>query len=164
MKNLKSFMFVRICFVAGMFMATSLSGQEVISSSGDFHSAGGHSVSWTIGEPVIDTWTAGGTVISQGFQQPILDIVSVYEHPELSFDINAYPNPTSDFLNIVVTNGDYEKLSYHLFDINGKLLDSKQIISETTEIMFTQFPAAMYYLRIMHSNSEMKTFKIVKNQ
>lgn len=164
MKNLKTFMLVRMCFIAVMVLSISLSAQEVISTSGDFHSTGGHSISWTIGEPVIDTWTAGSTIISQGFQQPILEIVSVYEHPDLSFDINAYPNPTSDFLNVVVTNGDYEKLSYHLFDINGKLLDSNQIDSESTEIMFVQFPAAMYYLRIMHSNSEIKTFKIIKNQ
>jgi hypothetical protein len=150
------------CFLILLFFSISISGQEVISTAGDFHFAGGHSVSWTIGEPVIDTWTAGGTVISQGFQQPILDIVSVYEHPDPSIDINAYPNPTSDFLNLVVANDDVEKLSYQLFDITGKLLDSQQIISEKTEIKFTQFPVATYYLKITSGNTELKTFKIVK--
>jgi hypothetical protein len=155
---------ILICLMLSVLITTASMGQEVISSAGDFHSAGGHSVSWTIGEPVIDTWTAGGTVITQGFQQPILDIVSVYEHPELSFDISAFPNPTSDFLNLVVTNGDYEKLSYQLFDLTGKLLDSRQVVSEHTEIMFAHLPAAMYYVRVVHSNQEMKTFKIMKNQ
>jgi hypothetical protein len=154
--------FVPLCGLLFMFTSSLIFGQDVISSSGDFHSTSSNSISWTIGEPVIDTWTAGGTVITQGFQQPILDIVSVYEYPHMDFLINAFPNPTSDFLNLEITNGDFEKMSFHLFDITGKLIESKEITSQQTEILFASLPAAMYYLRIMHNNKEVKTFKIIK--
>lgn len=145
-----------------IFVSHSFSGQEIISSSGDFHTSGSHSVSWTIGEPVIETYGQGGTVMTQGFQQPILFTVSVYEHPELNLDISAFPNPTSDILNIVLINSDYEKLSLQLFDFTGKLLESRQIVSENTEIMFAKLPVAVYFVKISYGLRELKTFKVVK--
>jgi len=147
-----------------MFISTTLFGQEVISSAGDFHSTGTHSVSWTLGEPVIDTWSASGTVLTQGFQQPILVSVSIYENPDLNYAINAFPNPTSDFLNLEVSSGNLNSMWYYLFDVTGKLLDSRQIVSEHTEIVFSHLPAASYFVKILENNNELKTFKIIKNQ
>jgi hypothetical protein len=143
-------------------VTSTLKGQEIITSSGDFHSTGTHSVSWTIGEPVIETFSAGSSVLTQGFQQPILSSVSIYENPELNFGINAFPNPTSDFLNVVVSNGSYSDLWYFLFDVTGKLVDSNEIVSEQTEIKFSHLPVATYYVKILENNKELKTFKIVK--
>jgi hypothetical protein len=155
--------FVRSTIVLMMFIGFNLNGQEVISSAGDFQSNGNYSLSWTLGEPVIETYTAGSTVLTQGFQQPILVSVSIYENPELNFDISAFPNPTSDFLNVVISNGTYDQISYLLFDVTGKLLDSRQIVSEQTEILFSHLPVATYYVKILENNKELKTFKIIKN-
>ena len=137
-------------------------GQEIISSAGDFHSSGTHSVSWTLGEPVIDTWSGSGTVLTQGFQQPILVSVSIYENPDLNYAINAFPNPTSDFLNLEISGSNFVSTWYYLFDVTGKLLDSRQIVSEHTEIMFSHLPVATYYVKIVENSKELKTFKIVK--
>lgn len=145
------------------FTDSSVKGQQVISSGGEYFYNGNFSLSWTLGEPVIETHSSGSTVLTQGFQQPILVSVSIYENPELNFDISAFPNPTSDYLNVVISNGTYDKMQYLLFDITGKLIDSRQIVSEQTEIVFSHLPVATYYVKIIENNQELKTFKIIKN-
>ncbi len=153
-----------VIFITLLLFLTGISnGQQVISSAGEYFDNGTYSLSWTLGEPVIETYEQGGTKLTQGFQQPILVSVSIYEHPELNFDISAFPNPTSDFLNVVITNGTYDQMSYLLFDVTGKLLDSKQIVSEQTEVIFAHLPIAVYYVMIMQRDKELKTFKVVKH-
>lgn len=162
MKKSNHLFIVPVFVVYLLFTGFMAGGQEVITSAGDFHSTGSHSLSWTIGEPVIETFSAGSSVLTQGFQQPILISVSIYENPELNFDISAFPNPTSDYLNVVISGGNYDDMIYSLFDVTGKLLDSKEIVSEQTEIIFSHLPLAIYYVKIIQHNAELKTLKIVK--
>jgi hypothetical protein len=77
--------------------------------------------------------------------------------------VSAYPNPTKEFLNLKVENYNVENLSYQLFDIQGKLLESKKIESKETSIVTSNLVPATYFLRVIESNREIKTFKIVKN-
>jgi hypothetical protein len=153
-----------IHFLCGLalIITTSLHGQEVIGTAGDFHQNSNVSVSWTIGEPVIETYTTGNAVLTQGFQQPILVSVSIYENPELNFEINAFPNPTSDYLNVVISGRNYDKMIYSLFDVSGKLIDSRHIVSENTEVIFSHLPVAVYVLRIIQGDQELKSFRIIK--
>ncbi len=161
----KQLIFITVCFFPFILLLQSISGygQAVISSTGDYHSNGNYSLSWSLGEPVIETWSQGSTVLTQGFQQPILVSVSIYEHPELNFDISAFPNPTSDFLNVVISNGTYDNMEYFLFDVTGKILENRPIVSEQTEIMFTHLPVSVYYVRIIHGDRKLETFKVVKH-
>ena len=43
---------------------------SVLPSAGGYYSASNGSLSWTLGETVIPTLTAGGNMLTQGFQQP----------------------------------------------------------------------------------------------
>jgi hypothetical protein len=62
-----------------------------------------------------------------------------------------------------VENYDKENLSYKLFDANGKLLDNKKVTgNETTISMANLFPA-VYFLKVIDNQKEIKTFKIIKN-
>lgn len=55
-------------------LASSVCGQslsrEVLSTNGGHQTAGGISLSWTIGETVIPTFKAGNSLLTQGFEQP----------------------------------------------------------------------------------------------
>jgi len=48
---------------------------QVIASSGGYFTNGSGSLSWTIGETITETFTAGSSQLTQGFQQP--DVVKV---------------------------------------------------------------------------------------
>ena len=53
--------------------AQSLSPQ-VIASAGTYAAAGGVSLSWTLGEAFTTTLQGGGTILTQGFQQPFIEL------------------------------------------------------------------------------------------
>jgi len=44
--------------------------QQVIATSGGYYEGNNISLSWTLGEPVVETFTSGNIVLTQGFQQP----------------------------------------------------------------------------------------------
>ena len=72
----------------------SASSQTVLSSAGNTSKLGGFIVSWTVGEAVIKTFENGGTILTQGFNQPLLvDVVPTGIEENMVLDMIAYPNP-----------------------------------------------------------------------
>jgi len=56
-----------VAFTACVFNANA---QQVIASSGAYYESENLSLSWTLGEPVIETFSNGDLTLTQGFQQP----------------------------------------------------------------------------------------------
>src|SRR6478736_1254128 len=76
-------------------LAQSIS-PDVVASAGDYFLSASGSVSWTIGEPVTDTYTASSNILTKGFQQPVtIDLASVEENSGAGL-FAAYPNPVED--------------------------------------------------------------------
>jgi hypothetical protein len=110
---------------------------------------------------------SGGSV-AEGVQQPyeILTISGI-DIPEIVLQISAYPNPTTDQLNLLIGNYNNEKLRFQLFDVAGKLLLDATITDATitdanTVIDMNRFAMATYYLNITDDQKLIKSFKIIK--
>ena len=86
------------------------------------------------------------------------------EDLQISLNMKVYPNPTSDFLILNVGNFDLSTLHFELYEINGKLLESKKITSITETISLENLPSSTYFLKVTSTNEEVKIFKIIKNQ
>ena len=144
---------------------TGLQAQEAIPASGGNASGSGGIVNYTVGQLVYTTNTGTNGSVAQGVQQPYeISVVSGIEQAKgIKFECSAYPNPTIDFLTLNVENYDNENLSYQLFDISGKLLENKKLISNETTITMTNWVASIYFLKVMDNQIEVKTFKIIKN-
>jgi len=56
-----------LAFAACIFQAKA---QQVVSTSGGYYEGENLSLSWTLGEPVIETFNSGNLILTQGFQQP----------------------------------------------------------------------------------------------
>ncbi len=57
--------------ISGLILfANQTNAQQVIATSGGYYENENISLSWTVGEPVIETFTAGDVILTQGFQQP----------------------------------------------------------------------------------------------
>jgi hypothetical protein len=72
----------------------SVQGQQVVASGGMVATANEVMLTWTVGQPVSAYYLTGNTALSQGFQQPFLETVSLPEtiaEPEAS--VTIYPNP-----------------------------------------------------------------------
>ena len=144
---------------------TELQAQQSIVSSGVNASGSGGSVSYSVGQLVYTTNIGTNGSVAQGVQQPfeISVIIGIEDAKGISLTCVAYPNPTSGNLILKVADYDTENLMYQLFDLNGKLLESKKTENNETKISMENLSSAIYFLKIIQGNKEIKTFKIIKN-
>jgi len=144
---------------------TGLQAQTAIPTTGGEASGGGGTASYSIGQVVYTTSTGTTGSVAQGVQQPyeISVVTGIEQAKDINLMISAYPNPTTDFLNLKVENYDNENLSYQLLDINGKLLISKKLTGNETTFTMANLVPAIYFLKVSDNNKEVKTFKIIKN-
>ncbi len=159
----KSKIFFLLLFIT--LITTKISAQESVNTSGGDTFGSGGSVSYSIGQIVYTTNTGSNGSVAQGVQQPyeISIVTSIDEANCITLSVLAYPNPTADNLTLEIKNFDYSDLSYHLFDINGRLLQSKKITESQTKITMGNLVTATYFVKVMQANREIKIFKIIKN-
>jgi len=161
--NLKK---LKLCLV--FLIALGLKGlqaQEAIPTSGSNASGSGGTVSYTVGQMVYTINTDVTGSVAQGVQQAyeISVVNGIEDANEINLLFKAYPNPTNDFLTLNIENYDNTDLSYQLYDMSGKLLENKKIIGNETKIILINRVAAIYFLKVVDNQKEIKTFKIIKN-
>ena len=67
---MKKLLFTIIAVVFATFSFSQQISHHVVASGGNYSTASGISVSSTVGEPMVNTLTATGFILTQGFQQP----------------------------------------------------------------------------------------------
>ncbi len=136
--------------------------QQAIISSGNVHQNTSGSISWSLGETVTQTFSAGDYTLTQGFQQGDLSVTAIYEKTGIGVNISAYPNPTSSELFVEFESAASGKYSYRLIDEKGNLLEKGKIINTKQRIAFENRHAGLYLLQIHEKSMHVKTFKIFK--
>ncbi|MCF8465318.1 MAG: T9SS type A sorting domain-containing protein [Flavobacteriales bacterium] len=138
--------------------------QESTNATGGNFSGNGGSVSYSIGQVVYETYSAATGSVAQGVQQAYeISAINGIEISEIVLQMSAYPNPTTDFLNLLVGNYKSEKLSLELYDVSGRLLFNQTIMEANTVVDMNRLPTATYYLNIIDNQKLIKTFKIIKS-
>ena len=147
-------------FTSIFLLTTVLSAQEVISTQGDSYSNINNTLDFTIGETVIANVTDGTNELTQGFHQSFLVITSL-EDLDVSFSVNIFPNPTSEIINLNIEK--YEGITFHLFDVAGKLLKEALVTEAKTTVTISNHPKGIYLLTLtQQDNKKIKTYKIIK--
>lgn len=145
-----------------IFITNTIFSQEVVSTAGETKKISGYEISWTIGEPVIQTLSSGNSIITQGFHQTKLIITKISVAENFKSLVSVYPNPTKR-VAILEFKEIPEKKSFKVFDLSGKILLSKKINAKITPVDLSKFATGSYLLQIMNDNNQsMETFKIVK--
>jgi hypothetical protein len=142
-----------------------INAQEVVSSAGDSYTAGGYEVSWTLGEPVIETVksTDNNITLTQGFHQTDITVVAIDDLALQGLDLSVYPNPVNSILNLKATGREDVKLKYSLFGVDGRLLFQREIVNNPEEINMLPYAGGNYLLKVSTAgNDPVRTFKIVK--
>jgi hypothetical protein len=138
--------------------------QEVIASAGGFNVASGNSISisWTLGETIIPTFSAGGLTITHGFQQKIL-VTTIEDNILNNVKVTIFPNPASEGVNLEFDTPTDGVISLYLLDNQGKLVKTEQIEAATTnkEIKMQDLPSGIYYLRLIKGRL-INVYKVVK--
>jgi hypothetical protein len=154
-----------ILFIFTILLAFSLSAQvkqEVIASAGGYSVASGVSLSWTLGETIIPTFTNGGLTLTHGFQQQLI-VTAVEENLEDVVKVTLYPNPASDIVNIKLGSPLDGEVKLFLLDSRGRLIKT-DFMEETAvekEINLQDLPAGLYLLK-MTKGKLSNVYKVVK--
>jgi hypothetical protein len=142
----------------------SLQGQQTIPATGGTATGSGGTVSYTIGQVTYQMFSGADASVAQGVQQPyeISVITSVGNTEGILLEYKVYPNPAHGLIKLTIKPFDDGNYKYWLYDINGILLQDKKILSEETEISLESLTPAVYFLKVLKDNKEVKVFKVVK--
>lgn len=145
------------------FGLTGLQAQESVNATGGNALGSGGSVSYSVGQLTCQTNTGTNGSVAAGVQQPYeISAVTGIEETAINLSVTAYPNPTIDYLTLVVKEIELSALYFKLYDMNGKLLQSEKITENQTSIVMSNLASATYFVKVIQNNKEVKTFKIIK--
>ena len=146
-------------FTTGMY--GYLSGQEVVSPAGDHQSIQDYEVSWTLGEPVIATGTAGEISLTQGMHQAKITVTRI-ENDAVHSRFHVFPNPAQEF--VIIQNRDPEKeLNYSLYTVSGERILEGRFRGEQTRIKLEGRVSGTYLLKLKGEGDEPpESFRIIK--
>ena len=163
---LKKYLFILFFITGGGITAAAQSlSPTVLSSSGGFESSGGTSLSWTTGELMIQTFSEGSAMLTQGFHQGNITVsTAVDEMIESAMDVQIYPNPVSDILNVEFQNMVNQTVQVRLVDLTGKTILTREFSnpSNTQRLNLSPVTSGTYMLEV-NAGQKRKVFKIVKH-
>ena len=142
-------------------MAQVQQERSVLAAGGAEASSGSLSISWTLGEPMTESYNTSGLTVSQGFQQGGTGSTGTHD-AALPYEVVVFPNPTAQTL--YVTADTPEPLVAELVTLDGKILRSIELgfPIEKFAISMATYPAASYFLVIKDGKGAYSSFKIQK--
>ncbi|TAL80437.1 MAG: T9SS type A sorting domain-containing protein [Bacteroidetes bacterium] len=158
---MKRYIFISVLLLI-VLSAHSQIKQEVIASAGGYNVNGSLSISWTLGETIIPTFTSGNLVLTHGFQQKLI-ITTVEENLDVLVDVKVFPNPASDVVNIQFEAPVDGEIIVYVLDSQGKLV-KRDIIESTLiekQINLQDLPVGIYYLKLTKGKLS-NVYKVVK--
>ena len=141
-----------------------LHAQESVNATGGDATGSGGTVAYSVGQVVYTTNIDASGTVSQGVQQAYEIFTVGIKETELNILLTVFPNPTSDNLTLQISDHNNEKLSYQLYDMQGKLLNNGQVTAQQTQINTSSLPSATYFFNVVNQqNKKVQSFKIIKN-
>jgi len=158
---MKKLYFTFIALAAGFISYGQMLTPTVISTTGGYSSNANGSLSYTVGEmTMVQTFTAEGNILTQGFQQPTEKITGLLDLNQDDFgSFVVYPNPAVDNLwfglqlpesgkvSIVLTNAIGQKIA----DVYNSNYDNGKIV-ETTSV--SNYAAGIYFLTMTFTSDK----------
>ena len=138
------------------------SNRDIISANGATDSLSSGTISYTVGQLVIETSQKDNITLNQGFHQGDIEVVTTYKNPDKQVEIIAYPNPAENYVELHTQLNEYKGMQYTLYDLRGALQEKGTITTTTQKIDLSQLAAGQYILQITQDDNKIQTFKIIK--
>ena len=157
-----------ILFLSFSSIAFSQSVQrEVFCTSGSYGNSVSVSLESNIGEFFIQTYAGSANIITQGFVQPDLSLVSFIDNDNSVHHTNVYPNPVKNILYVEMGEGEFKDLMVEIVDVLGRNFFSMQLNSlygdNKWEINFESLSSGVYFVRVYSlENNMVDIFKVSK--
>lgn len=149
--------------IPGLLAAQEIS-RSTVNSGGTEYSNESVNFNWTIGQTAINTVSSDEAILTQGFQQNLYSITKIYSDLEQIVEIWMFPNPTDNIVFIEILDDEFTTGTIEIIDINGKIIDIKQISGKNHQLELGHYSSKMFLINIKQNNQILKTYKIIKNQ
>jgi hypothetical protein len=156
---MKTLLVMTICAAFSVFASGQTLSPTVISTAGDYYTGTAATLSVTIGEPVVETYTSGSNVLSTGFQQSdlmkqlqlTLNLEGLWNGTTMNkaqgTNGNQYPGNIADKITVELRQAsNYNTL---VFSANG--IDLSTGGQAAVRVPGTK--SGSYYLAVKHRNS-----------
>ena len=164
------FLLLTVLCAASANAQTPMLTPQVIASTGGFSSNANGSLSYTVGEmTMVQTFSANGNILTQGFQQPndlTIGLIEVTHDDYGSFVV--YPNPSVDNTYLGFEMPEAGKINIDMFDAIGQKVasvysgnyESGKIVTQTN---VSTFAAGMYLMTMTFTaTKDGKTYMTTK--
>ena len=138
---------------------------EILSSAGETTQSSSISLDWTLGELAITTIENSNLQVTQGFHQPNYTITSLNNLPETLGQVEVFPNPSSDWVNMNFTFFQDRQVEAQLVNVGGNVIWSKRIEGQqiSEKVSLKQLPSGTYILKfIIDEKQFVQSNKILK--
>lgn len=135
-------------------------GQYATLSGGGEGTGPGGTVSYSIGQLVVETTEDSEGTVSPGVQQSYESYVVFIDEVLFSNSLTIFPNPTSDLLQI-----DFDQPfigTIKVFNIYGGLMWEQVCTGQTFFMDAQKWASGTYLLNVMQESNLVSTYKIVK--
>jgi hypothetical protein len=136
--------------------------QEVIAAAGGYDVKGNISISWTLGETIVSTFSSNSLVLTHGFQQKLI-ITTVQDNLDPGLKVSLFPNPTDDILNIHFDPPTDREVDLLLTDMQGRTLKTYKIGTAVPDkqINLQDIPAGIYFVKLIKGKL-INIYRVVK--
>ncbi len=152
-------------FLTAFIVASNFAhAQESVNAIGGLDTGTGGTVSFSVGQMVYTTDTKESGSMVQGIQRPYRITTTDIKRVNDDISFKAYPNPSSDDLFLEMNAYRSEKLVYHLYDMQGKLIMTNSIEAPKTQINMRALAVGAYLIQIYNSkNQPIQTIQVIKD-
>lgn len=137
----------------------------VFGSDGGYSTSASGSISWSMGEPISESYNSAQNITTMGFQQPEINLPTLIREQGAEASMLVYPNPFVNEIKINfsgMTDGNY---NLEIVDALGKLIYTEtENISKNSPIKtikVSEYAAGNYFLIISNPDFH-KNIKITK--
>ena len=160
-------------FIIFIYLSIFSFSQSIISTAGDYFTTDKYSLSWTLGETVIESFY-NDIILTQGFQQATLISNTQLDTPYLDengnviiddYDVWLYPNPTKEYINIVIKSFSDVSSRIEMYDMIGNIIIDKTTDEYFEKIYLTNYSTNVFLLKITNlKTNNTRIYKILKSK
>ena len=152
-----------IVWCAMVMVSMNLKAQSGNAASGGNATGSGGSSSYSVGQTLYTSETGSSGEVSKGVQQPYeILVITGIDKKYISIETTVYPNPTTGSVMLKLST-EFPGISYTLSDATGKIIRQRIVNGKQSMITMEDLAEGIYYIKVTKENSELKTFKIIKN-
>ena len=123
---------------------------------------GNTTVIYTVGEVVVQEQTVGNIHLSEGFIGKDIQKVLGVSNFELFNEFKIFPNPTSDYVNIIFNKSSYYEIS--ITDLNGRKINQIKSKKCSNTIDVSSLSSGTYFIILKDINvNKYNSIKLIKH-